>query len=32
MDIIYNGNISSEHLNGSGIFPNKQAKSKLAMN
>ena len=32
MDIIDNGNISSEHLNGSSLHLNRHEKSKLAMN
>ena len=31
-DTIDNGNISSEHLNGSGLHLNKHGKGKLAMN
>ena len=31
-DTIGNGNISSEHLNGSGIHLNRYGKGKLAMN
>ena len=32
MDTIDNGNISSEHLNGSGLHLNRHGKGKLAMN
>ena len=32
IDTIDNGNISSEHLNGSGLHLNRHGKGKLAMN
>ena len=32
IDIVDNGNISSEHLNGSGLHLNRHGKGKLAMN
>ena len=32
IDTIHNGNISSEHLNGSGLHLNRHGKGKLAMN
>ena len=32
LDTIDNGNISSEHLNGTGLHQNRHGKGKLAMN